>query len=192
MCISTHLFNGLSNSQKPVVLQQGSLLISQALRNVLALLLGQHNTIEAIIDHMVIVESTRILREGIDLAAQCAPCSAVNRMAVRSAVDVWTGGVDRGVDHVCGGVEESALAAVNDLAGVVDEDKVGLVDEAKGDTKGVHPEAIWLDRVAHGDVAGDALVGRVSLCLHHTRSSLYTPHQNHTFQRFGTQQRVCP
>lgn len=70
MCISTHLFNCLSNSQKPVILQQSSLLVAQALRDIFALLLSQHNAVEAVIDHMVIMESTRVLRERIDLATK--------------------------------------------------------------------------------------------------------------------------
>lgn len=97
-------------------------------------------------------------------------------MAVRSAVDVWTGGVDRGMDHIGRGVEESAFAAIDDLAGVVDEDEVGLVDQAEGDAEGVHPEAVGLHWVAHRDVAGDALgwPRHVSTCLRRTGKCIHT------------------
>lgn len=111
-----------------MILQQRSLLIPQTLRNILPLLLRQHHPIKAIINHMIIMERTRILRQRINLSAQRAPRPAVDGMAVRGAVDVRARRVDRGVNHVGGGVEEAAFAAVNDLARVVYEDEVGFVD----------------------------------------------------------------
>lgn len=42
-------------------------------------------------------------------------------MAVRSAVDIGSRGVDRRVNHVCRGVEQAIWSAVNDFAGVIDK-----------------------------------------------------------------------
>jgi hypothetical protein len=80
---------------------------------------------------------------------------------MRSAHYIWSGFVDRRVDHVGGGVEQAVLAAADDFAGVVDEDEVGFGHEAEGAAEGVHPEAVRLDRVAERDVAGDAFVEAV-------------------------------
>ena len=62
------------------------------------------------------------------------------------------------MDHVGGRVEQSTFAAVDDLAGVVHEDEVGLVDHGESDPEWVHPEAVRLHGVTHGDVASHALV----------------------------------
>ena len=69
--------------------------------------------------------------------------------------------MNRRVNHVRRRVEQSVLAAVDDSAGVVDEDEVGFGYEAESPAEGVHPEAVWLDGVAEGDVAGDAFVEAV-------------------------------
>jgi hypothetical protein len=41
---------------------------------------------------------------------------------------------------------------------VVHEDQVGYANEAEVDAERVDPEVVLLDRVAHGDVTGDAFV----------------------------------
>jgi len=144
-----------------MILQQSSLLPAQTSRNILALLLRQHDPIETLIKHMIVVESARILRQRLQLPAQRAECPPVNTMAVRSAHDVRPGLVDRRVYHVRGGVEQAVLAAVDDFAAVVHEDQVGFGDQAEGAAEGVHPEAVRLHGVAQGDVARDALVEAV-------------------------------
>lgn len=65
------------------------------------------------------------------------------------------------MDHVGGCVEQSAVPAVDYLAGMVDEDEVRLVDEGEGHAERVHPETVWVNGVAERDVPGDAFVETV-------------------------------
>jgi hypothetical protein len=144
-----------------MVLQKRSLLPPQTSRNILPLLLRQHNPIKSLIKHMILMKSATILRQSLQLPPQRAKSPPINTVAMRSAHDVRPGFVDRRVDHVGGGVEQAVLAAADDFAGVVDEDEVGFGHEAEGAAEGVHPEAVGLHGVAERDVAGDALVEAV-------------------------------
>lgn len=107
-----------------MVLQQCSLLVAQALCNVLAFLLRQNNAVEAIVYHMVIVESASVLSQRIQLASQRTECAAINGVAVSSTVDIRPRSMNGRVNHVGGGVEETAFASIDDLAGVVDQDEI--------------------------------------------------------------------
>ena len=69
--------------------------------------------------------------------------------------DVGSGLVDRGVDHERGPVDR--VRAVHDVAVVVDQDEVADADVAKADAERVDPEVVGELRIAHRDVAGDAL-----------------------------------
>jgi hypothetical protein len=104
-----------------MILQQRRLLPPKTSRNILPLLLSQHNPIETLIQHMIIMESARILRQRVQLPAKRTPRPAINAMAVRSANHIRPRFVDGGVDHVRGGVEQAVLAAVDHFAAVVDE-----------------------------------------------------------------------
>lgn len=99
-----------------MILQQRRLLPPQTSRNILPLLLRQHNPIETLIQHMIVVESARILRQTLQLPPQSAERPAVNTVAVRRAHDIWARFVDRRVDHVGGGVEQAVLAASDDFS----------------------------------------------------------------------------
>jgi hypothetical protein len=105
-----------------MILQQRRLLPPKTSRNILPLLLRQHNPIETLIQHMIIMESARILRQRIQFPAQRTPGPAIDTVAVRSTHHIGTSFVDGGVDHVRGGVEQAVLAAVDYFAGVVNED----------------------------------------------------------------------
>jgi hypothetical protein len=144
-----------------MILQQRSLLPAQTSRNILPLLLRQHNPIKTLVQHMIVVESTRILRQTVQLPPKRTESPSIDTVAVRSAYDIRPGFVDRRVDHVGSGVEQAVLATADDFAGVVDEDQVGLRHQAEGAAEGVHPEAIGLHGVAKRDVAGDAFVEAV-------------------------------
>lgn len=91
---------------------------------------------------MVIVESASVLSQRIQLASERTECAAINGVAVSSTVDIRPRSMNGRVDHVGGSVEETAFASIDDLAGVVDQDKIRLVDERKCHAKWVHPEAI--------------------------------------------------
>jgi hypothetical protein len=58
-------------------------------------------------------------------------------------------GEGRGVD---------GLVALNDVAGVVDEDQMRDADLREVARQRIQPEVVGADGVADGDVAGDALV----------------------------------
>ena len=60
-----YLLNRVSDGQKSMILQQCRLLLAQVLCNILPFLLSQYNTIEAVVHYMIVVESTRILGEGV-------------------------------------------------------------------------------------------------------------------------------
>lgn len=93
------------------------------------------------------MERARVLRDGVELAAQGAEAAAVDAVAVRGGVDVRPRLVDGRVNHEGGGVEQAHGAAVDDAAFLVDADQVGRFDEGEGDAEGVYPEGVWLDRV---------------------------------------------
>jgi hypothetical protein len=105
-----------------MILQQRRFLPPKTSRNILSLLLRQHNPIETLIQHMIIMESTRILRQRIQLPPQRTPSPSINAMAVRSTHHIRPGLVNGGMNHVRGGVEQTVLAAVDYFAGMVDED----------------------------------------------------------------------
>jgi hypothetical protein len=105
-----------------MILQQSSFLPPKTSRNILPLLLRQHNPIETLIQHMIVMERARILRQRVQLPPQRTPSPAIDTMAVRGANHIGTSFVDGGVDHVRGGVEQAVLAAVDYFAAVVHED----------------------------------------------------------------------
>lgn len=82
-------------------------------------------------------------------------------MTVRRAQHIRPSFMNRSVNHVRRCVQQSVFAAVDDFAGVVDEDEVGFGHQAESAPEGVHPEAVRVDRVAEGDVAGYAFVEAV-------------------------------
>ncbi len=120
-----------------MVLQQRSLLITKARRNILTLLLHQHNAVEAVVRHVVVVERAGVLRDCVELSAKSTPCAAVYRVAVRGADDVRSRDVHCVVDHVCCRVEQSDIAAIDHFAVGTDADQIGLVNVAESDTEGV-------------------------------------------------------
>jgi len=69
--------------------------------------------------------------------------------------DVGTGFVDRGMDRERGRVHR--MAAVDDVAAVVDEDEVAGAHLAEALAERVHPEVLGEFGVTHRDVAGDPL-----------------------------------
>jgi hypothetical protein len=105
-----------------MILQQRSLLPPKTSRNILSLLLRQHNAVETLIQHMIIMERARILRQRIQLPPQRTPSPSVDTMAVRSTHHIRPSFMNGGMDHVRGGVEKTVLAAVDYFAGMVDED----------------------------------------------------------------------
>lgn len=101
----TCLLDTRSDSQQTMVLQQRSLLASKTSSNVLALLLCEHDAVEALVQDVIVVERARILRQRVQLPPKSAEGPAVDAVAVRSAQDIGPCLVDGSVDHVRGGVE---------------------------------------------------------------------------------------
>lgn len=69
--------------------------------------------------------------------------------------------MDGRVDHKGGRIEQADLAALDNLALLIDANQIRGLDEGKGDAKGVDPEGVGLDGVAKSNVAGDTLVETV-------------------------------
>ena len=82
---------------------------------------------------MILVERARILRDYVELAAKRGESTPVDRVRVRGTVHVGARGVDRGVDHERGLVEERVGPGFRGLddAMVVDEDEVTWLDQAE-------------------------------------------------------------
>jgi hypothetical protein len=80
------------------------------------------------------------LRDSVELATKRAESSAVDGVRVRGTHDVRSCSVDGMVDHVCGSVQQSDFATVNDLAFGVDEDEIRGLDERESNAEWVHPE----------------------------------------------------
>lgn len=102
---------------------------------------------------MVVVESTAILRQRIQLPPQTTPRPSVNTMTVRRAQHIRPSFMNGRVDHVRRRVQQPVLSTIDDFARVVDEDEVGLGHQAESAPEGVYPEAVWVHGVAERDVA---------------------------------------
>ena len=150
--------DGLPDRQQAVIPQQTGLLVPQVARDILALLFGQHDAVKLLIDDVVVVKGARVLCRHVELSPQGAEGAPVDRVAVRRTEHVRSGLVDGRVDHVRRGIQQSARAAVNHLAGVVDQDQVTLLDQREGHAERVDPEGVGVDGVAERDVAGHAFV----------------------------------
>ena len=125
----------------------GELLAGLDLEHDGAALLGDHG--------VVLVEDAGVLGERGERDAERGERLAVRRVRVGGGDDVGPGLVDRRVDHERGPVDR--LAAVDDVAVVVDEDQVADAHVAEAEAERVDPEVVGELGVAHGDVAGDAL-----------------------------------
>ena len=66
------------NRQQPVVHEQRRLLGAEATRNIFALLLRQHHAIEALVQDVIVVESARILRDGVKGPAERTEGTAID------------------------------------------------------------------------------------------------------------------
>lgn len=104
-----------------MILQQCRLLVAQTRRDSLAFLLREYDTVESIVDDVIVVESASVLCESVNLAAERAPRPTVEGVAVGGADDVGSSLVNGGVDHVRCGVEQTHRPTINHFAGVVDE-----------------------------------------------------------------------
>lgn len=106
------------------------LFIPQRPRDMHALLLREHDAVELAVHRVVLIKRTRVLRQHVQLAPERRERAPMDRVRVRGAEDVRARGVDRGVDHEGGGVEQPQGPGLGlDRAGVVDEQEVLGLDE---------------------------------------------------------------
>jgi hypothetical protein len=66
-------------------------------------------------------------------------------MRVTGGSDIWSGLVDRAVDHEGGGIQKPYRASVKNLAGFANTNQVRGIDQTKGHTKWIYPEGVFLD-----------------------------------------------
>lgn len=142
-----------------------------------------------------IIEGAGILRGDIKRPAERAERAPVQTVAVSCAEHVWSGSVDGGMDHEGCCVEHAVGSAVNHLAGVVDLNQIGCLDQGERSAEGVHPESRWIHGVAKSDMTSDTytitpLVSRFRTLMEDLCHPY--PHRIHSFQKSGTQQRVGP
>lgn len=151
--------NCLSGRQDAVVSKQNSLSVSKSLGDLESLLLLQHDTIELLVNRMVVVERTRVLGDDIKLLMKGAESSSVDGVSVSSAVDIGSSMVNSGVNCERSSVQNSVRAGVGeDSSLVVDMEKARGGDQGKVNSEGVNPEGSWVDGVTNGDVTGNSLV----------------------------------
>lgn len=110
---------------------------------------------------MVVVESTSVLGDCIQLLSQRAERPPVNAMAVCGRVDIWSSLVDGAVYHKRSRVQQPALSTTNNLALLIHLDKVRPLDQGECDAKWIDPESVGLDGVTDGDVTRYTLVESV-------------------------------
>jgi hypothetical protein len=60
--------NRLAHRQQSMILQQRRFLVTQCLCNIFAFLFDEHDALETVVEHVVVVESTAVLRDGIERA----------------------------------------------------------------------------------------------------------------------------
>jgi hypothetical protein len=66
---------------------------------------------------------------------------------------IWTSLVNSRVDHESRRVQQADLASIDDFSAVVHKNEIGFGDEPERLAEGVHPEAVGIYWVSHGDVA---------------------------------------
>lgn len=108
-----------------------------------------------------IIEGACILGNDVQWTAQSAESTSMKTVGVSSADNIGSGGVDSGMDHEGSGVEVAIRAAIDDLSFVVDQDKIGGLDERESKTEGVDPESCRINGITNGDVTGNTLIEAV-------------------------------
>jgi hypothetical protein len=147
-----------------MVLQDSGFLGAERFGDAHALVGGEHDPAEGVVQCDVVVEGAGVLGDDVEGAAEGGEGAAVDGVGVRDAVGIWAGSVDSVVDHVgwewsvmaieiterlrhtCG-VQKTAWATVDDFALVVHADEVRSLEHRPCDTEGVHPERVRLDRI---------------------------------------------
>lgn len=116
------------------------------------------HTLESQTYHMVVVESARILVDGVQLLAQSTERPAIDAVTVCRSHDFRPSLMNGAVNHECSSVQQPAFTTINHFALVVDLDEIGFLDQGKGHAERVDPERIRLDRVTKRNVACYSLV----------------------------------
>ena len=75
---------------------------------------------------------------------------------MRRALHVRPCLMHRMMNHERGRVQQPHLAPVHNLAVPIDADEVAAAHGPEGDAEGIHPERVWLNRVADRDMARHA------------------------------------
>ncbi len=149
------LVDGLADGEQAVVLVDGGLAVGELRGELAAGFDVEHDGTTLLGDDVVIlVEDAGVLGERRQRDAERAERLAVRRVRMRSGDHVGAGGMDGCVDDERGSVDR--LGAVDDVAVVVDEDQVALLDVAEAHAERVHPEHVGILGVAYRDVSGDA------------------------------------
>jgi hypothetical protein len=110
--------------QETVVLQQDGLVPSQGRSDIDALLGLEHDPVKAGVDRTVLVEGAAVLGDDVEVAAERAECTAMDAVTVGHAVDLWPRRMNGMVNHVGGTVQQATVAALDDVALVVDPDEI--------------------------------------------------------------------
>lgn len=100
---------------------------------------------------MVVMESTRVLCQGIKLTAKRTECPAINGVTMGCAHHIRTSSVHSVMDHVRCGVQQADFAPINHFAFVIYEDKIGLADVTERNTERVDPKTVGLNWVTESD-----------------------------------------
>lgn len=105
---------------------------------------------------LYIIESARILRDDIQLAAETTERPPVEGMTMCRTENVRPRRMDRRVYHEGRCVEQTAGTSIYHVPGVIDLDQIASFDLTEGDAEWVHPECGRIDWVADGNVTGNS------------------------------------
>lgn len=65
------------------------------------------------------MKSTRILRDEIQLSTQSTESPAIYTVAVRRTYHIWSGFMDRSMNHESGCIQQLHISTTNDLPSMV-------------------------------------------------------------------------
>lgn len=117
-----------------MVLKYGRLLAPQRCGDFLTLLFCHNDAIEVLTKGYFFVERTRVLVQDIDVSADRAPGTSIERMAVGCTDYVWPSVVNCTVNHESSSVQQTSLstgAAFEDVAFTIYQDQIASVDESE-------------------------------------------------------------
>ena len=148
--------DGLADREEAVILQDSRFAIAESGGNAIGFVDLRYETSIGAEQGMVFIESTSVLGDGIEEAAERGPRFPIHRMSMGRANHVGTSRVHAGVDGEGRAIDQ--MVARDDVTAFVNKDQIGDADLAKVHAEGIDPEMVEQLRISGGDVARDSLI----------------------------------